>query len=83
MKVPGAAYDALDQVWAGGPGDTNDPCAGFSLKGITVGQGTVSVSITDCERKANINQVLQDPGLAPAALFMIMGADASVSSHHR
>ena len=76
MKVPGAPYDALDQVWAGGPGDTNDPCAGFSLKGIQVGQGTLSVSITDCERKANINQTLQNQEFLQHSLITI-GVDAA------
>src|SRR3977135_3055213 len=48
MKIPGTPYDALDQGWAGGPGDTNDPCAGSTMNDIQVGDGRISVKITDC-----------------------------------
>jgi general secretion pathway protein K len=51
-------YDALNQIWAGGPGapgETNSPLAGISLENFPVGDGTVSLKIIDLERFANIN----------------------------
>ena len=58
MLVPSEPYDALNQKWAGGPGtmaESNSPLSEISLKDYQVGDGKVSVSITDCERKLNIN----------------------------
>jgi general secretion pathway protein K len=57
-SIPSEPYDSLNQVWAGGPGgmgETNSPLAGISLDNFPVGDGTVSIKITDLERKANIN----------------------------
>jgi general secretion pathway protein K len=54
----GAPYDALNQIWAGGPGalgETNSVLAGVSLDHIQIGDGTVSLKIIDLERFANIN----------------------------
>lgn len=70
-------YDALNQIWAGGPGagsETNSALMGLSLTDYPVGDnGSVSVKIIDLERKVNINS-------APAPLLQqvltVMGADA-------
>ncbi|HYG24706.1 MAG TPA: general secretion pathway protein GspK [Verrucomicrobiae bacterium] len=57
--VPGEPYDALNQKWAGGTGTlaaSNSPLAAVSLQNYQIGDGTVSIRITDNERKFNINQ---------------------------
>jgi general secretion pathway protein K len=51
-------YDSLDQVWAGGAGGlctSNSPLANISLKDYPLGDGKFSLTITDLERKYNIN----------------------------
>src|SRR5476649_1177809 len=58
MSIPNEPYDSLNQIWAGGPGgmgETNSPLSGISLDNFAVGDGTISLKITDLERKANIN----------------------------
>jgi general secretion pathway protein K len=76
MKVPNTPYDALNQVWAGGAGETNDPMAGFSFENIHVGDGVIrKINIADTERKFNINQILGSEDLMQHALIM-MGVDA-------
>jgi general secretion pathway protein K len=57
-SIVGEPYDSLNQIWAGGPGgpgETNSVLAGISMTDYPVGDGTVSLTITDLERKANIN----------------------------
>jgi general secretion pathway protein K len=57
-SLPNQPYDSLNQIWAGGPGamgETNSVLAGISLENQPVGNGTVSLKITDLERKVNIN----------------------------
>src|SRR4051794_13156769 len=77
MKTPNTPFDSLNQVWAGGPGETNDPLAGFSMENIQVGEGKIrKITITDAERKFNINQVLRSPDLMQHALIVI-GVDAA------
>jgi general secretion pathway protein K len=75
-SIPSEPYDSLNQIWAGGPGgpgETNSVLAGISLDNFPVGDGTISIKITDLERKANINtasaQMLQQT-------LTLMGADA-------
>ena len=79
MTIPNEPYDALNQVWAGGPGglaESNSPLAGLSLDNYQVGEGTVSVKIIDLERKVNINTVNANPGeLQQALTLMGVGAD--------
>ena len=56
--IPGERYDALNQIWAGGPGsidESNSPLAGISLDNYKIGDGTVSLKIVDLERRVNIN----------------------------
>ena len=57
-SIVGEPYDSLNQIWAGGPGgpgETNSVLAGISMTDYPIGDGTVSLKITDLERKANIN----------------------------
>jgi general secretion pathway protein K len=77
MTVNGEPYDSLNQKWAGGPGgiaSSNSPLADISLDNFRVGDGTVSVKITDLERKININMA-NEPILQQA--LTSMGVDAS------
>jgi len=53
--IPNEPYDSLNQKWAGGPGNSNSILADVRLDNLTIGYGNVSVKITDCERKININ----------------------------
>lgn len=81
-RVPGqAGFDALNQFWAGGPGDPDnidDPFIGLSLDDVPIGDGTVSIHIIDAERKLNINN------LNPVQLDIVFqaigigGADAAI-----
>jgi general secretion pathway protein K len=75
-------YDSLNQIWAGGPGsdcETNGPLAGFSLDNYAVGGGTISLTIIDLERKANINtasgleiqQALTDMNVDPNEIAVV------------
>lgn len=69
-------YDSLNQVWAGGPGGlctSNSVLAGISLKDYKLGDGSFSVTITDLERKYNIN-VADDAALQQA--LRLVGVDA-------
>ena len=77
MTIPNEPYDALNQVWAGGPGgqdETNSALSGLSLDNYPVGDGTVSVKIIDLERKVNINTA---NAAAIQQALTVMGVDAS------
>ncbi len=70
-------YDALNQIWAGGPGgfaSSNSALAAISLSNFRIGDGTVTLKITDLERKINVNKA-SEPVLQQALTFM--GMDAS------
>jgi hypothetical protein len=72
-------YDSLNQIWAGGTGsmsETNSALAGISLNNFQVGDGTVSVKITDLERFANINTA---PAPEMQQALTLMGVDAGQS----
>lgn len=76
MTIRNEPYDALNQIWAGGPGGTgesNSVLSGISLDNYQIGDGTVSVKIVDLERKANINTA--NPQELQRALTL-MGVDA-------
>lgn len=79
-KIPGEGnYESLNQKWAGGPGGigtTNSPLSELSLKDVQLGGGTISVTITDLERKFNINMANQD--VLQQAMVVLMGVDPSV-----
>jgi general secretion pathway protein K len=49
--------DALNQAWAGGTSPCTNDVPQFSLKDFPLGHGKISVTITDMERKFDINQV--------------------------
>ena len=84
----GSRYVSLNQLWAGGPGDgqeTNSPLMGINLKHYELGPGSISVHITDLERKLNLNRIasLRSPqgggqDILQRALILI-GVDASES----
>jgi general secretion pathway protein K len=73
-------YDSLNQIWAGGSGsmsETNSMLAGISLNNYQIGDGTVSVKITDLERYANINTA---PAPVIQQALTLMGVDAGSMS---
>ena len=77
LTIPNEPYDALNQIWAGGPGgigSSNSALSSLSLDHYPVGEGTVSVKIIDLERKANIN--IANAAAIQQALTL-MGVDAS------
>jgi general secretion pathway protein K len=70
-------YSSTMQYWAGGPGDgpeTNGPLAGESLSGFAIGEGTVSLSMTEQEAKINVN-IADGPLLTQ--VLTAQGADAN------
>jgi general secretion pathway protein K len=73
-------YDSLNQIWAGGSGsisESNSALVGISLNNYQVGDGTVSVKITDLERYANINTA---PASEIQQALTLMGVDAGSMS---
>lgn len=69
-------FTSLNQIWAGGPGEgpeTNGPLQGISLDNFPVGEGFVSIKMTELESKLNIN--MADTPLIQQVLTT-MGADA-------
>ncbi len=81
LAIGNEPYDGLNQVWAGGPGGigtSNSVLAGISLKEYYhLGDGKFKISITDLERKANINAADQ-PALEQA--LRLVGVDAGDSA---
>ncbi len=81
-KIAGEGnYESLNQKWAGGPGGiagSNSPLAQISMENNQLGNGTISVKITDMERKFNIN--VADRLVLQQALVVLMGVDASLVS---
>jgi general secretion pathway protein K len=75
--IPNEPYDSLNQKWAGGPGNSNSVLADVRLDDLAIGNGIVSVKITDCERKLNIN--MADEVVLSHALSVI-GVDPADSS---
>ena len=78
LSIPGQPYDALNQIWAGGPGgiaESNSILSGISLNNFQVGDGTVSLKIIDLERYANINTA-GTPELQQALTLMGVDADS-------
>jgi len=76
MAIGCEPYDALNQVWAGGAGGlctSNSALAGVSLKDYELGDGKISLTITDLERKVNIN--IADDAMLQQALRLV-GVDA-------
>jgi len=75
LNIPNEPYDALNQKWAGGSGETNDLLADVSLTDVPLGNGKFSVKITDTERKFNINLAIGNDALLQQAMILI-GVDA-------
>jgi general secretion pathway protein K len=70
-------YSSLNQKWAGGQGDdceTNGPLADVSVDNFQICDRTISIKITDLERKADINTA--DQTMLQQGLTMV-GVDAS------
>lgn len=77
-NCPNEPFEALSQAWAGGTGGacaSNGPLAGIERQ-IQLGNGSITWTITDQERKFNIN--LADYAVLQQALT-IMGVDASLT----
>jgi general secretion pathway protein K len=56
LTIPGEqTFTALNQVWAGGPGGTNELLADIQLENVPLGAGHITVRIEDLERTFNIN----------------------------
>ena len=75
MMISQEPYDALNQVWAGGPGGigtSNTPLADFKNE-IQVQNGGATWTMVDLERKVNINTA--NEGLLQQGL-LVMGVDA-------
>jgi general secretion pathway protein K len=73
-------YDSLNQIWAGGPGgtcDTNGALAEATLKDFHIGDGTFTITITDLERKVNVNTADQ---ATLDQVMRVIGADATQGS---
>src|SRR5437868_1151113 len=76
----GQQYDGLNQIWAGGTGETNDALEGISLTDNKLGHGTFSVKIIDSDRKFNINLAASAPEVLNQGLIL-MGVDAAEGPH--
>jgi general secretion pathway protein K len=75
MQCPNEPYDALNQIWAGGPGG---PCATNGAMSeiqqeVKVGRGSFTWKISDTERKWNINTA---PETILQQALLLMGVDA-------
>lgn len=81
-RIPGEnTFDALNQFWAGGPGPTNtidNPFLEASLDNIPVGEGLVSLRITDAERRMNINNLNQNQLELVLQLVGVPGGEAKM-----
>ena len=68
----GQRYDALDQVWAGGTSETNEVLSQITHENIEIGPGVFikKWSITDEERKLNVNTALTNPQILEKALTL-------------
>jgi type II secretory pathway component PulK len=73
---PGKQYDALNQKWAGGTGETNDALTSIIMTDVPLGNGKFSVKMTDAERKFNINNAVNNEALMTQAMNLI-GVDAA------
>jgi general secretion pathway protein K len=76
----GQQYDALNQKWAGGTGETNDVLANISLTDNRLSHGKFSIKIKDCDSKFNINLAIAAPEVVNQGLIL-MGVDAAEAPH--
>jgi hypothetical protein len=86
QKCPGQQnVETLNQLWAGGTSGCSNDTSGISLKDVELGGGKFSVSITDAERKWNINWVVhptnpQGMEIMQRAMSAVGMSDAALSS---
>lgn len=76
MMIAAEPWDSLNQIWAGGPGSmavSNSPLADINLKNVELGNGQLSVTITDLERKFNINMANE---MVLQQALLLIGVDA-------
>jgi type II secretory pathway component PulK len=73
----GEAYDALNQKWAGGNGDTNSPVAYLPMDDYKLGRGRIAVKIVDLERKFNINTMTRMNSDVLGQALLLIGVDAA------
>ena len=81
MAISCEPYDALNQMWAGGSGSwcaSNSVLANLSMKDYPLGDGKFSLTITDLERKYNINGNPNDPAFEQVLqqALRLVGVDA-------
>lgn len=76
-KQGGMAFDALNQKWAGGTGETNDALVGIDLSNYELGRGKMAIKIVDCDRKFNINTVNANNTEILRQALILIGTDAS------
>jgi general secretion pathway protein K len=74
-KPPNEQYDALNQLWAGGPGGTNDADIGIS-RTVELGGGKFTWRMKDAERKFNINTTVNNAQVLEHTLTLA-GVDAT------
>ena len=67
----GQRYDSLDQTWAGGT-ETNELLASIQHENIELGPGVIikKWTVTDLERKMNINTAIGNPQILEKALTL-------------
>ncbi len=73
----GMQFDALNQKWAGGTGDTNSPVADLPLDDYRLGRGRISVKIVDLDRKFNINTMTRANSEVLGQALLLIGVDAA------
>jgi general secretion pathway protein K len=79
MKCPDQRdIDALNQFWAGGSSPCSNDVPQFSLTDFNLGSGKISVSITDMERKFDIN-LLANPAAPQVEILQKALAEAGVT----
>jgi general secretion pathway protein K len=79
MRIGSEPYDALNQIWAGGPGGvgTTNSALLDVQKEVQLGGGSFTWKIVDLDRKVNINTA--NEGVLQQA-FMLMGAGPGEST---
>jgi general secretion pathway protein K len=85
MKCAGQeGVDSLNQFWAGGTSPCSNDLPPISLKDFPLGNGKISVTITDMERKWDINVVADPKGpkldVLQKAVMLAGATDPSASS---
>jgi type II secretory pathway component PulK len=66
----GVQFDALNQKWAGGVGDSNSPIAHIPMQDFPLGGGIISLRMVDLESKFTINLGLVAPELLYTAVLL-------------